>query len=75
MIGRYVADFVCLRHRLIVEADGPQHDARAEDAARDDWLLGQGFQVLRFPNPQIENRPHEVLTAIIAAADEKLTRD
>jgi hypothetical protein len=23
VIGRYVADFVCLRHRLIVEADGP----------------------------------------------------
>ena len=75
VIGRYVADFVCLRHRLIVEADGPQHDDRAEDAARDAWLRGQGFRVLRFPNQQIENRPHEVLAAIIAATKEKLTRD
>ncbi|OJU50203.1 MAG: hypothetical protein BGO02_15670 [Brevundimonas sp. 67-6] len=75
VIGRYVADFVCLRHRLIVEADGPQQDDRIEDAARDNWLREQGFRMLRFPNPQIENRPHEVLTAIIAAADEKLTRD
>lgn len=75
VIGRYVADFVCLRHRLIVEADGPQHDDRAEDAERDDWLRGQDFRVLRFPNQQIENRPHEVLTAIVAAANAKLTRD
>ena len=75
VIGRYVADFVCLRHRLIVEADGPHHDDRAEDAARDDFLRGQGFRVLRFPNQQIENHPHEVLAAIIAATKEKLTRD
>lgn len=25
VIGPYVADFVCLRRRLIVEADGPFH--------------------------------------------------
>jgi very-short-patch-repair endonuclease len=75
VIGRYVADFVCLRHRLIVEADGPLHDERAEDAARDDWLRGQGFRVLRFANQQIENRAHEVLAAIVAAAEDKLTRD
>ena len=75
VIGRYVADFVCLRHRLIVEADGPQHDDRAEDAARDAWLRGQGFRVLRFPNQQIETRPHEVLAAIVAATREKLTLD
>ncbi|MFE9082636.1 endonuclease domain-containing protein [Brevundimonas sp. NPDC003935] len=75
VIGRYVADFVCLRHRLIVEADGPLHDNRTQDAARDEWLRTQGFRVLRFPNQQIENRPHEVLAAIIAAADARLTRD
>ncbi|WEK58238.1 MAG: DUF559 domain-containing protein [Candidatus Brevundimonas phytovorans] len=75
VIGRYVADFVCLRHRLIVEADGPHHDDRAEDAARDEFLRAQDFRVLRFPNPQIENRPHEVLAAIIAAANARLTQD
>lgn len=73
--GPYIVDFVCLRHRLIVEADGPQHDDLAADAARDDWLRGQGFRVLRFPNQQIENRGHEVLGAILAAADAKVIRD
>jgi very-short-patch-repair endonuclease len=53
-IGRYVADFVCLRHRLIVEADGPHHDA-ARDAVRDAWLSGQGFRVLRFSNGEVAN--------------------
>ena len=73
--GPYIVDFICFRHRLIVEADGPQHDARAQDAARDDWLRGQGFQVLRFPNQQIENHGEQVVGAILAAAGERLTRD
>jgi len=73
--GPYIVDFICFRHRLIVEADGPQHEDRAEDAARDDWLREQGFQVLRFPNQQIENHGHEVVGAILAAADAKVIRD
>ena len=46
-IGRYIADFVCLRHRLIIEFDGPFHDEE-EDAIRDAWLATQYFRVLRF---------------------------
>ena len=71
VLGRYIVDFVCLRHRLIVEADGPTHDGRVEDAERDAWLVDQGFRVLRFPNQQIENQPNEVLTTIIAATTPK----
>jgi very-short-patch-repair endonuclease len=72
-IGRYIVDFVCLRHRLIIEADGPQHEDRAQDVARDAWLEAEGFRVLRFPNQQIENRSHEVVAAIVAAANAKVT--
>jgi very-short-patch-repair endonuclease len=64
-IGRYVADFVCLRHRLIVEADGPHHD-EARDAERDAWLSAQGFRVLRFRNEQLSN-PDCVLGQILEA--------
>lgn len=67
VIGRYIADFVCLRHRLIVEADGPTHDASLHDVERDAFLREQGFRVLRFPNTDIENRRHEVVAAILAA--------
>lgn len=70
-IGRYIVDFVCLQHRLLVEADGPHHETRTEDAERDNWLRVQGFHILRFSNQQIENRPHEVLAAIVATAQDK----
>jgi very-short-patch-repair endonuclease len=70
VIGPYVADFVCMRHRLIVEADGPFHDAE-RDAVRDDWLRLQGFRVLRFENRQIERRDWEVVGAIVEAVKPK----
>ena len=74
VIGRDIADFVCMRHRLIVEADGPHHEERAEhDAARDTWLNSQNFRVMRFPNSQLENRSHEVIAAILAATGRSLT--
>ena len=50
VIGPYIADFVCLSHRLIVEVDGSQHDASAHDAKRDAYLRSQGFRVLRLWN-------------------------
>ncbi|MGE5501404.1 MAG: endonuclease domain-containing protein [Ignavibacteriales bacterium] len=65
-IGRYVADFICLRHRLIVEADGPHHNPD-RDARRDHWLRSQGFRVMRFTNEQIERGPQLVLETISAA--------
>ena len=71
--GPYIVDFVCFRHRLVVEADGPHHDP-AEDEVRDAWLRREGFRVLRFPNQQIESRPHEVLMAIMEASEVKLVR-
>ena len=67
VIGRYIADFVCLRHRLIVEADGPTHDASLHDVERDAFLREQNFRLLRFANADIENRRHEVVAAILAA--------
>jgi very-short-patch-repair endonuclease len=65
-IGRYVVDFLCLRHRLIVEADGPWHDP-AHDAERDGWLGAQGFRVLRFSNRDIHDNQEAVLDEILRA--------
>jgi very-short-patch-repair endonuclease len=62
-IGAYVADFVCHRHRLIVEADGPFHD---DDTARDNWLEARGYKVLRFKNAVID-QPDVVVDAILRA--------
>jgi very-short-patch-repair endonuclease len=66
-IGRYIADFVCMRHRLIVEADGPLHD-ELHDAERDAWRRGKGFRVLRFPNQALGADRERTLAAIVVAA-------
>jgi very-short-patch-repair endonuclease len=66
-LGRYVADFVCMRHRLIIEADGPHHEDSPTDETRDAWLRGQGFRVLRFTNKAIQDFPDTVLTQILTA--------
>ncbi len=50
-IQGYVADFVCLEARLVVEMDGPMHrvaEQKLRDARRDDVLRRNGFAVLRF---------------------------
>ena len=65
-LGPYIADFACFERRLIIEADGPFHDA-VRDARRDAWLQANGFTVLRFPNAEIVTRPENILMAITDA--------
>src|SRR5437588_5173956 len=64
-MGPYVLDFLCLRHRLVVEADGPFHDPE-RDAIRDAWLEAKGFRVLRFSNQEIHNEAELVADRILA---------
>jgi very-short-patch-repair endonuclease len=72
-IGRYVADFVCLERRVIVEVDGGQHteDGRIErDARRDRWLEEQGYRVLRVPTVEVYRNIVGVLDTIWGALQE-----
>ena len=64
-LGRYIADFVCLQARLVVEVDGGQHGWRAEaDEARTSWLETNGFHVLRFWNNEVCDNLAGVLDTI-----------
>lgn len=63
-IGPYVVDFVHFGARLIIEADGGQHNESASDEGRDDWLRSQGFRVMRFWNNEILNNTDAVLEKI-----------
>jgi very-short-patch-repair endonuclease len=69
-IGRYVVDFVHFGARLIVEADGGQHNRSAADERRDTWLRAQGFTVMRFWNNEIMQNLAGVLETIMAAVSE-----
>lgn len=59
-ISRFIVDFACPKHRLIVEIDGTQHarnDLEHADQSRTQSLKADGWHVLRFWN-------HEVLEDI-----------
>jgi very-short-patch-repair endonuclease len=69
-VGRFVADFACLKARLIVELDGGQHGLlvhQIKDQARDQFLKLQGFKVLRFWNHEVDREKQMVMDTIYAA--------
>jgi very-short-patch-repair endonuclease len=69
-LGPFVLDFVCLRHRLVVEADGPFHDAE-QDAPRDAWLAAKGFRVVRIPNAEIDSSGDRAISRILDALERR----
>ena len=65
-IGRFIVDFVCFTHKLIVEVDGGQHvELQSKDEARTAWLETQGFRVIRFWNDDVLLRSQFVLEEIL----------
>ncbi len=58
IIGHYIADFVCLEPRLIVEVDGRIHqlpENKEHDEIRTSHLNDLGFAVIRFTNEEVLN--------------------
>jgi homoserine kinase type II len=51
--NKYIADFVCLEKRLIIEIDGGQHSESIKDIERTLYLENQDFRVIRFWNNEI----------------------
>jgi very-short-patch-repair endonuclease len=71
-IGPYIADFVCLERRLIVELDGTQHAAQQEyDVARTAFLESKGFRVMRFCNYSVLTNVNGVAAGVWAALNER----
>jgi len=69
-LGGYIVDFVCLERRLVVEIDGPSHEAeeqRARDEKRDGWLLANKFRVLRLRNELVIGTPELAGRRIVEA--------
>jgi len=66
-IGRFVVDFACTKHHLVIEADGGQHDQSSADMQRTACLESQGWRVMRFWNNDILTNTEGVLTRILEA--------
>ncbi|MGR8997525.1 MAG: endonuclease domain-containing protein [Gammaproteobacteria bacterium] len=74
-IEPYIADFVCLELKLIIELDGGQHANRINyDEQRSLFLEQRGFRVIRFWNNDVFENTVGVLEAIRSAALEMTER-
>lgn len=53
--NKYIADFICLKKRLIIEIDGGQHNEPFYDATRTFYLENHSFIIIRFWNNEVDN--------------------
>lgn len=51
--NKYIADFICLEKRLIIELDGGHHNDRPKDKDRTLYLENNNFKVIRFWDNEI----------------------
>jgi very-short-patch-repair endonuclease len=69
-IDCYIADFVCLSHKLIIELDGSGHlepDQADYDQGRSALLAELGYRILRFSNEQALTQTENTLATIKAS--------
>ncbi|MDZ4381357.1 MAG: DUF559 domain-containing protein [Parvibaculum sp.] len=64
-VGPYIADFVCIERKLIVELDGGQHADNPADERRTRFLELRGYRVIRFWNPDVLANTDGVLEMIL----------
>ena len=69
-IDHYIADFVCLENRMIIEVDGGQHNAE-RDEPRTTYLEQQGFRVIRFWNNDVMTNQEGVFQHLLTSLGEK----
>lgn len=68
IIGNFIADFVCLPKRLIIEVEGLIHqlpDNQISDEARTIFLQNKGYKVIRFTNDEVLCQMDKVLAKIL----------
>ncbi|HEV8717637.1 MAG TPA: DUF559 domain-containing protein [Candidatus Binatia bacterium] len=64
-IGRFITDFCCMEHGLVVELDGSQHAMQEEaDQRRSAFLSQQGYRVIRFGDHEVMENIDGVLQRI-----------
>ena len=64
-LGNYIADFVSIKRRIIIELDGSQHVEQAEyDIERSQYFESRGYRVIRFWNNQVINEIESVIQVI-----------
>ena len=73
-IGKYIVDFACPEHKLIIEVDGSGHGEDKQvtyDERRTAFLQSQGWHVIRLWNNEILKNIDNACTHIIALLQER----
>lgn len=77
-LGNYRADFLFTindvegkEQKLVVEMDGHDFHERtkaqaAHDKARDRWMTGEGYQVMRFTGSEVWRNPFQVVEEVVS---------
>lgn len=76
IIRSFIADFICIPKRLIIEVDGLIHqspDNKLSDAARTIELNLAGFEVLRFTNDDVIYDTDNVMNKILVSLQKRNT--
>jgi len=69
-IGKYIADFVCEEHKLVIELEGSSHAGRERrDAHREIEICSAGFRMIQFVNEEVFRDIEDVLQRILTAID------
>ena len=72
-IGPFVADFICIGNKLIIELDGVIHNFQKErDEARTYFLNDLGYEVIRFSNDDVMKNTDSIVRKIKEILDKKV---
>jgi very-short-patch-repair endonuclease len=74
-IGPYIADFVCVEQRLVVEVDGGTHSTEAEinaDRERTVFLESKGWRVFRCSNGDVYENLNGTLDGILLTLERQI---
>lgn len=66
----YIADFICLEAKLVIEVDGEHASLQLQDSARSASIEAVGFKVLRFWNHEVLGDIEAVKSAVWQALSE-----
>lgn len=65
IIDNFIADFVCLPKKLVIEIDGKIHQFQKEyDQMRTERFKELDFTVIRFTNEEVKKYPYEIFLQI-----------
>ena len=71
-LGPYIADFLCVEKKLIIELDGKSHEGKKSyDERRTKYLEECDLRVLRFTNDDVEGDMEGVLQRIAEVVSEE----